>query len=144
VNVVKSEGNAFNKTAGSTEYAVRSVKACVVFDSASGEIQHTHQVVTIEGAEETSDDEVTRRALSLARERLESGIPLPGEQAVRAVEGELEALQVDPSQLDVARPQRVDLATRSLVPTPEPARRKAEQVLRRAVERVDAVRRRRG
>jgi hypothetical protein len=112
---MEPEARVFDNV-GSTDYAVRSVKACVVFDSATGEVRHVHQVVTIEGAEETSDDEVTRRALSLARERLESGIALPGEQAVRAVEGELEALPVDPSQLDVTRQQRVDLQTKSLVP----------------------------
>jgi hypothetical protein len=112
---MESEAGVFDKV-GSTDYAVRSVKACVVFDSATGEVQHVHQVVTMEGAEETPDDDVMLRALSLARERLESGIALPGEQAVRAVEGKLEALQVDPSQLDIARPHRVDLQTRSLVP----------------------------
>jgi hypothetical protein len=117
---VESEFRAFD-TAGSTDYAVESVKGCVVFDSASGAIQHIHQVVTIEGAEETPDDEVTRRALSLARERLEGETALPGEQAVRAVEGELEVLQFDPSQLDFTRPHRVDLQTRSLVPIDQTA-----------------------
>jgi hypothetical protein len=113
---MESDGSAFSGTAGSTDYAIRSVKACVVFDSATGEIQHIHEVVTMEGSEETSDDEVMRRALSLARERLESGTALPGEQGVRAMRGELEALQVDPSQLAVARPYRVDVQTKSLVP----------------------------
>lgn len=113
---MESEGHALKALVSSTHYAVRSVKASVVFDTASGEIQHVHQVVTMEGAEETSDDEVMRRALSFARQRLESGTALPGEQAVIPLDGELEALQVDPSQVEVARPQRVDLQTRSLVP----------------------------
>jgi hypothetical protein len=116
VKLVESKGQALKGLGLSTGYAVRSVKACVVFDTASGEIQHVHQVVTMEGAEETSDDEVKRRALLFARQRLESGTALPGEQAVRAVQGELEAVEVDPSQLEVARPQRVDPGTRSLVP----------------------------
>jgi hypothetical protein len=113
---MEPDGPAFTGTAGSTDYAIRSVKACVVFDSVTGEIQHIHEVVTMEGAEETSDDEVMRRALLLARERLASGTALPGEQAARAVEGELEVLQVDPSQLEVARPYYVDVQTRSLAP----------------------------
>jgi hypothetical protein len=97
------------------------MKACVVFDSANGASLHVHQVVTIEGAEETPDEEVTRRALALAQERLESGTPLPGEQSIGAVEGELEALQLDPSQLDITGPHRVDPQTGSLVPSDRPA-----------------------
>jgi hypothetical protein len=108
--------DTFSRMSGSTGYRVRSVQACVVFDTASGEIHHVHQVVTMEGAEATSDDEVKQRALSFARQRLESGTPLPGEQTVRTVEGELEALQVEPSQVDRTRPQRVDRSARTLVP----------------------------
>lgn len=106
----------FNRMHGSTGYEVRSVQACVVFDTASGEIHHVHQVVTMEGAEATSDNEVKQRALSFARQRLESGTPLPGEQTVRTVEGELEAIQVEPSLVDRIRPQRVDPRSRTLVP----------------------------
>ena len=114
--MMESADNTFKRMSGSTGYQVQSVQACVVFDTASGEIHHVHQVVTIEGAEPTSDDEVKQRALSFARQRLESGTPLPGEQTVRNVEGELEALQVDPSLVDRIRPQRVDPKTRTLVP----------------------------
>jgi hypothetical protein len=108
--------DTLNIMSGSTGYQVRSVQACVVFDTESGEIHHVHQVVTMEGAEATSDDEVKQRALSFARQRLESGTPLPGEQTVRPVEGELDALQVDPSLVDRTRPQRVDPRSRRLVP----------------------------
>jgi hypothetical protein len=117
---MEAEARTFDH-AGSPDYVVRSVKACVVFDSASGAVRHVHQVVTIEGARETPDDEVRRRALSLAQEQLESGTPLPGEQVIRAVEGELEALQFDPLQLDLTRPHRVDLRTKSLVPIDQTA-----------------------
>jgi hypothetical protein len=114
---MESSARASNGFIGGTDQSVRSVQACVVFDSVTGEILHVHQVITMEGAEETSDDEVTRRALSLAREQLESGTALPGEQTIRTVEGELETLKVDPLQLRVAEPHRVDVRTRSLVPT---------------------------
>jgi hypothetical protein len=113
---MESADNTFKRMSGSTGYQVQSVQACVVFDTASGEIHHVHQVVTMEGAEATSDDEVKQRALLFARQRLESGTPLPGEQTVRTIKGELEAFQVDPVLVDRTRPQRVDPETRTLVP----------------------------
>src|SRR5687767_3405211 len=115
-DVTESSDSTFKRMSGSTGYQVQSVQACVVFDTASGEIHHVHQVVTMEGAEATSGDEVKQRALSFARQRLGSGTPLPGEQTVRTVEGELEALQVDPSLVDRTQPQRVDPKTKKLVP----------------------------
>jgi len=110
------EPGSYGGNAASTDHVVSSVKGCVVFDSATGVIQHVHQVVTIEGAEETADDEVANRALALARERLESGTALPGEATVRSVEGELAVLPFDPAELDLSRPYRVDPKTRLLVP----------------------------
>ena len=107
---------------GGTDHVVTSIKGCVVFDTATGVIQHVHQVVTIEGAEETTDEEVARRALGFARERLESGTPLPGATAVQAVEGELDVLPFDPGRLDLSRPHRVDPQTRALVPDESAAR----------------------
>jgi hypothetical protein len=112
---MESQARYFDNVGG-TDRVVASVKGCVVFDSATGVIQHVHQVVTIDGADETTDDEVARRALTFARERLDSGTALPGETAIRAVEGELAVLPFDPTRLDLSRPHRVDPQTRSLVP----------------------------
>ena len=47
---VMEPADTLNIMSGSTGYQVRSVQACVVFDTESGEIHHVHQVVTMEGA----------------------------------------------------------------------------------------------
>jgi hypothetical protein len=88
--------------------AIQSVQYCFVFDPSDGEIQHVHSVVTMEGADETSDDELMQRALSLARERLatEGG----------TYSGDLEAILVDPTDLKPV-PYRVDVQNRSLIET---------------------------
>jgi hypothetical protein len=49
--------------AGST-YAVHSIKACVVYDEASGQIQHHHSVVTLVGGKEPEEHEIARDALA--------------------------------------------------------------------------------
>lgn len=46
---------------------VQSVKCCVLFDPADGEILHTHRVVTMDGAAEVSEREVEKRTLELAK-----------------------------------------------------------------------------
>src|SRR4051794_2603623 len=60
--VMESRAYSYGSVGG-TDHVVTSIKGCVVFDTATGAIQHVHQVVTIEGAEETTDEEVARRAL---------------------------------------------------------------------------------
>jgi hypothetical protein len=54
------------KTTGTAK--IRSVKCCVLFDAETGAIQHVHRVVTMEGVTETSDADMERRALQLAKD----------------------------------------------------------------------------
>ena len=54
------------KTTGTAK--VRSVKCCVLFERETGVIQHVHRVVTMEGATETSDAEMEKRAMKLAKD----------------------------------------------------------------------------
>lgn len=104
-------------SAGTAGAAVHSVKACVVFDAATGAVHHVHRVVTMEGAQETPDDEMKRDALRYAADRLKSGVALPGRRtASPARHPELEALHVDPEKVDLNRPHRVDPRTRTLIP----------------------------
>ena len=49
--------------------AVISERLCVVYERSSGEIVHTHRVVTLEGGHEPSDDEMAAYAVSLASRR---------------------------------------------------------------------------
>ena len=57
---------SFNTT---SKQQIRSVKCCVLFDPSNGGIRHVHRVVTMEGIEEPSADQVEKRTLHLANER---------------------------------------------------------------------------
>lgn len=61
-------GGSFGDTS-----VVVSERLCVVYDTASGEIVHTHRVVTLEGGQEPSADEIAADAVSLASDRRGSG-----------------------------------------------------------------------
>ncbi|MFH8660809.1 hypothetical protein [Streptomyces afghaniensis] len=84
------------------DLAIRSFKSCVVFDTSDGRILHIHDVVTIEGGEDTSDEAVARQALQLAAER---GVDTRN----------LDTLHLDPETLESGTAFRVDLQARSLV-----------------------------
>jgi hypothetical protein len=84
---------------------VRSVKCCVLFDISSGEIQLVHRVVDLDGADETADEDVVRRALALAND-------------VRLNTAALEALLVEPSTITGSTHYRVDTRTKSLIEMP--------------------------
>lgn len=75
----------------------------VVFDAQTGEIVHTHHIVTLLGAPEPADEEVMTEALHFA-----------GMQA-HAKGLRLDVLLVDQSPADWRGPQRVDLIQRRLV-----------------------------
>jgi hypothetical protein len=47
---------------------VRSVKFCVLFDPSDGAIRHTQRVVTLDGADETPEEQIEKRTLMLATE----------------------------------------------------------------------------
>ena len=92
------------KTTGTAK--VRSVKCCVLFDA----IQHVHRVVTMEGVTETSDAEMEKRALKLAKDH---GIKTT----------KVKIAHVD-SQAFAARARyKVDTKTRALIRTDSTAMR---------------------
>ncbi len=82
---------------------IQSVKTYAVYDGADGAIVHAHSVVTVEGAEETSDEEVQQRALELASMHV-------------ADVGSLRTLRVDHTQLVKGVRYRVDPESLSLQP----------------------------
>lgn len=47
---------------------VQSVKCCVLYDAADGSIRYTHRVVTMEGADETPEEQMEQRTRHLAKE----------------------------------------------------------------------------
>jgi hypothetical protein len=80
----------------------KSVKSCVLFDSADGTIRHVHHVVTMEGAEENSTERIEQRARQLAKDL--------------AVDGtNLHALHVDISSIKPGVKYKVDPSKRCLV-----------------------------
>ncbi len=81
---------------------IQSVKTYAVY-GADGTIVHAHSVVTVEGAEETSDEEVQQRALELASVHV-------------ADVGSLRTLRVDQTQLAKGVRYRVDPESSSLQP----------------------------
>ncbi len=82
--------------------STRSVRTCAVFDPSDGRILHLHSVVTLEGAEERSADEIERRALALAAER---GIDA----------GSVGTVHLEPGQLRPGHRYRIDTETKALV-----------------------------
>jgi hypothetical protein len=82
--------------------AVSSGRLCLVYDATSGEILHTHRVVTLEGGTEPSDDEIARYAVLLAQRRA-------------GADQRLEALHVERGALEPGRRYRVDYMNKALV-----------------------------
>jgi hypothetical protein len=89
--------------AGAT-VAVKSVKACVVYDAASGRIHHHHRVLTLEGGHEPDAAEMEEAALSHTANR-RSGKP----------SGTLKVLHIAPDALEPAKRYRIDVAKQTLV-----------------------------
>jgi len=82
---------------------VVSDRVCVVYDPTSGEIHHTHRVVTLEGGTEPSEKEIGDLALSLARSN-------------REIETRtLEVLHVAGDALEPGRAYTVEPKTKSLI-----------------------------
>ena len=46
---------------------VKSSRACVVYDTHTGHVQHIHQVVTFEGGREPTEAEIEAHAISIAQ-----------------------------------------------------------------------------
>jgi hypothetical protein len=85
--------------------------AVVLFDPASGAIHHIHQVVTMDGGElpsaEELEEDARKYASGAARRHPELDLPAPPTR--------LEALHIDPSELASRGLFNVDLAARKLV-----------------------------
>jgi hypothetical protein len=81
------------------------VKTYAVYD-ADGVIVHIHSVITVEGAQETSDAEAEQAALKHAEER---GLDTSG----------LNTLAIDGQQVESGIRYRVDPVSRSLRPVSE-------------------------
>lgn len=82
---------------------VQSIKACVVYDAASGRIHHQHRVLTLVGGSEPPEIELASRALHAVRKRREPPT------------GDLEVLHIDHQALERGKRYRVDIHTRRLV-----------------------------
>jgi hypothetical protein len=82
---------------------VKSRRACVVYDAASGRIHHYHKVVTLVGGREPDESEVAADALRALRSRREPP------------KGKLGVLHVAHDIMDAHKNYRVDLKKKSLV-----------------------------
>lgn len=82
---------------------VQSIKACVVYDAASGRIHHQHRVLTLVGGYEPAKSEIAARALHAVKNRREPPT------------GDLEVLHVDHQALERGKHYRVEIHTRRLV-----------------------------
>lgn len=108
----------------SHDHKVTGHAAVVLFDpEAGGIIVHVHQVITMDGAEQPSRDELERdarkHAEGVAKRRPGAEPPL--------LPAKLEALHVDPTELSDDRVLRVDVAARKLVHVPDALRLDSER-----------------
>ena len=89
--------------AGST-LPIRSIKACVVYDTTSGQIHHQHRVLTLEGGDEPEESAMERDALARVEAR-RSGHP----------GGTLAVLHLAHDAMSAGRRYRVDVSKKVLV-----------------------------
>lgn len=82
---------------------IHSKKACVVYDASSGQIRHLHTVVTFEGGQEPSPEQIAANALEVVAK-----LPKPHQ-------GTLHVLHVDESSLVRGKKYRVDVKQKKLV-----------------------------
>jgi hypothetical protein len=83
---------------------VRSIKACVVYDTTSGQIHHQHRVLTLEGGDEPGESDMERDALARVEAR-KSGHP----------GGTLAVLHLTHDAMPPGRRYRVDVTKKVLV-----------------------------
>jgi hypothetical protein len=91
------------QTTGSRK--VNSTRCCLVFDPHDGKIHYIHRIVTMDGAKETSEQEMEDRTLHLAKEL---GLNV----------GKLHIIHVDSRALAHGMRYSVDPQSRKLVGTP--------------------------
>jgi hypothetical protein len=90
------------KSAGAT-VPVQSIKACVVYDSESGEIYHQHKVLTLVGGREPGESEMAEHALHALRNRHNPPV------------GKFSVLHVAPDSLETRKKCRVDVNNQIVV-----------------------------
>jgi hypothetical protein len=81
---------------------IHSIKACVVYDTASGQIHHRHHVLTLAGGREPVAHEIAADALRAVR-----SLPKPPG-------GVLDVLHVHHDAMESGKRYRVDLRTKAL------------------------------
>jgi hypothetical protein len=89
--------------AGAT-VSIQSHKACVVYDSSTGQIHHEHRVLTLVGGREPTDDEIAKEALRVAA---------TGRR--EAPRGNLDVLHIIPQAWESGKTYRVDVHNKKLV-----------------------------
>jgi hypothetical protein len=83
---------------------VKSIKACVVYNPANGQIHHHHSVLTLVGGLEPEEHEMANDALRFIKDRAR---PLP--------KGELQVLHINHDAMEPNKRYRVDHKKRVLV-----------------------------
>jgi hypothetical protein len=82
---------------------VQSMKACVVYDSANGQIHHHHRVLTLVGGREPREEEIEADAIRAARHLHNQSTNV------------LHVLHVDHTTMESGKRYRVDLHRKALV-----------------------------
>jgi alpha-ketoglutarate-dependent taurine dioxygenase len=82
---------------------IHSLKACVVYDTATGRIHHIHRVMTLEGGREPSTETIAEDALRALR-----SLPNPPD-------GALDILHVHHDAIEPNKRYRVNLRSKTLV-----------------------------
>jgi hypothetical protein len=83
---------------------VQSIKACVVYNSGSGEIHHQHRVLTLVGGREPEEREMAEHALRAVRNR-----------RLNPLAGNFSVLHVAPGSLETHKKYRVNVDKKTLV-----------------------------
>ena len=81
---------------------VQSIKACVVYDSTTGQIHHQHHVLTLVGGREPAEDEIARDALQVVKSRHDPP------------KGSLQVLHVRHDAMEKEKKYRVDVNKKEL------------------------------
>jgi hypothetical protein len=82
---------------------IDSIKACVVYDSRSGQIHHRHSVLTLIGGREPTRDQIAADALRSSENRR------------NPPKGDLQVLHVEHDALMSGKRHRVDVERKTLV-----------------------------
>jgi hypothetical protein len=82
---------------------IKSIKACVVYDLANGQIHHEHRVVTLDGGCEPTESEMAADALRFISDRHQPQ------------KGNLDVLHVHYGSMEQGKRYRVDIQKKALI-----------------------------